>query len=517
MTLLLKDPTIALDRVRWTQTVRTVQGAPWSFKDREYLFDIYHDESKVIVIKKARQLEITEFLVNTILYYAIERPGSTILYSSARGDQVGRVSRDRVAAAIRTSDYVRPFVLAKDMGVEAIRFQNGSVAYFVSAWGEGDAARNIPADIALIDEVQDVSLASVEAIREGLSHSMLRRLFLVGSPKLAGSEFDMAMWRYSDEHEWIDGKWISVRTSEKTPIYRGYHLSQEMAPWISKEEIEQKRLTYTKQKFENEVLGNFYTGGAVKLTIDQILACADPKLGWDLQTHTPPTYHYAGIDWGDRSYMVIQDRALTMKRVLTWDDRSDLSVVRQAIQQYNIRYLVADMGFGKSEVARLQGEYGYKVWGCQYVDQQQTTFKKAFYKTPDGDLDQRRPVVNANRTEAMDLVYERIYNKKYRFPYEKSMRDTIEWVFQHLLAPYEEFVNSGQHGGLVVKKRYARSGPDHSFHALTYATIAAMMGGGELVLDDKNLRDEEDSRFTKPEYWVQDAELEGWYDFNAQT
>src|SRR5712692_2212032 len=62
--------------IDWVQKVRIIKGKQFSFEDREYLKEIYCDQNKEIYVVKPRQMEITEFALNWLLYHLTKNPAT---------------------------------------------------------------------------------------------------------------------------------------------------------------------------------------------------------------------------------------------------------------------------------------------------------------------------------------------------------------------------------------------------------------------------------------------------------
>ena len=84
------------DPVQWTVQNRILKGEPFSFEDRPYLLPLYRDTSWRIIIKKSRQMEMTEWIVNWLLQNLLANPHTTAIYAAPRADQVSQFSRDRL-------------------------------------------------------------------------------------------------------------------------------------------------------------------------------------------------------------------------------------------------------------------------------------------------------------------------------------------------------------------------------------------------------------------------------------
>lgn len=516
--LYVRQPILAVDPVRWAERIRTIRGRKFSFAQREYLHELYRDPAENVLVKKARQLEITELAVNICLYWATSRPYTKVVYVSPRSDQVGRVSKDRVDTAIKYSqDGILLDAPAKgEKSVERKKFNNESIIYFITGWGEGDAIRNIDADVIVFDEVQDLTDAAIDSAKEAASHSTLKKYYYIGSPKLAGSGFERR-WKQSDMKEWIDNAWTPTRKDEGKVYYSGYHLSQLMASWITPEEIEKKRETMTDQQFTNEVLGEFYAGGQVKLTLEEIMELCEWNRPFHHQVIQAPAWTVAGIDWGKPCYMKVMDENGRIIYATQFDKESIRGdpncIVDKLMQQFNIRLLVCDMGYGEDEVAALQDRWASRVMGCWFVKRDDIIIIRDYQKNKDKTEMKSRPLLNANRTKLLDKVYEFFHKKKYNFPYHKSCQAEMQIVFDHYLALFERLTEPTMYAS--GRRIYESMGPDHYMFALAYATAAylyltGLVTSGDVVSEPSEFAEamEEENESSH------DSDLDQWRQFN---
>ena len=86
----LSDPTqdpnpynLSSDPIQWTKQSRTIRGQPFSFENREYLIPIYRETVPEVYIVKGRQTELTEALVNIMMFNAWKYPDSISLFMSS--------------------------------------------------------------------------------------------------------------------------------------------------------------------------------------------------------------------------------------------------------------------------------------------------------------------------------------------------------------------------------------------------------------------------------------------------
>lgn len=189
----------------WTESVRFLKGNPWSFAGRPYLHKIYTDESREINIIKPRQMEITELMLNWLLYNLTKHPHTVALYLSDRQDHVSIFSKLRLqSGAIDTSKYLKDMVIPGEHNVTWQPFKNGSHLYMLSAWGDFEAARSIPADFAAVDEMQSVNVEALPVLKESMSKSKFKKILKAGTGSDEGDAW------YEEWHigtQWI---WLSI-------------------------------------------------------------------------------------------------------------------------------------------------------------------------------------------------------------------------------------------------------------------------------------------------------------------
>lgn len=484
------------DPVEWTQNYRVLKGSRFSFTDREYLLSIYRDTSSRIVVTKARQMEMTEWAVNWLLHNLTSHPFTTAIYTAPRMDQVSRFSQDRFRRAILDSPQLREIILEArklELGESAISrvpFNNGSVCYLISAWGDFSAIRNIPADFTVVDEGQDVQAEALPVIEEAMSHSKFNRELIIGTASVEGSEF-CKIWRNSDMKEWDREAhaWIQQKPENRT--YSGYHISQEMAPWVivlpptHPNSLPWKRAHYMDRRFINEVLGLFYRGLAKPLIDEDLLACRDFQ--WGLLDHLDaPLVSYAGIDWGggEHAFTVIWIMARDDKdrwRLIylhKFDERDPMRQVEQIsnlIPLFNVKQAVADIGYGAVQVSELQKKFGHRVMGCQYVRRPELPLEKKEKDEFGNKIAQG--IVNADRSFWIETAIQIIKRKDPSGAVNPQL--VLPWKSQ---AEIEWLINQCtciemQEQEMVGGKKYhhythPEGEPDDALHSFVYAIIA---------------------------------------------
>jgi hypothetical protein len=411
------------------------------FEKREYLIPLYRDESRYIVIVKARQMEITEFAVNMLLYWALKRPGNYI-YASSSLEKVRRFSKDRLMRQIKRSPDIKQYLLDADVHRVVL---GESVIYLYTAYGQMDTLRSIPADAIILDEFQDMEVNALAVAEETLSHSTFKREWLIGTPKEAGSKFE-ELYNQSDKKEWKDGQWIPTHTPEQQ-IYSGYHISQMLAigKWLTEQDIELKRKRFPKQKFLNEVLGEFYAGLGRPVNYQLMSSLFDVNLP---RGKFNPKHEmlFAGVDWGvgRKAYTVFwltkpvfvqppdiyRFETIYVERIEFTDIIDHLNRVKQLCNQFPVKMLACDIGAGYLQNQELYKVLGTKMLNVRFVGSRPERPYEIIPTAFGNEL-------QLDRTWAIDVTFDTIAkgNLKIYNEVDDSIRN---WIIENFLAEYPE-------------------------------------------------------------------------------
>lgn len=301
----------------WIKSNRTVKGKPWQWVSREprmtkdfrYLIPIYEDDADVIIVKKSRQMAISEYGINWVMYHTSKYPHLTALHIFPNQDQAKKFSMVRLTPIFDKKDSPKLARLLKEpeqkygaslqaaMNVYHKQFVNLS-NYILSFVGGVNAkstdARSISADIIFLDESKDLPQEKINDVIECMSLSSHRKMRMVGTPDFEDTEFDRR-FKMSDQREWIatcpvcglaqpitfgesimstkSSPHLNITSREDEYYYgctgcqselnrtadfckwipqnpeskiHGYHLSQLMASWISADEIMMKKANSVK-------------------------------------------------------------------------------------------------------------------------------------------------------------------------------------------------------------------------------------------------------------------------------
>jgi len=322
----------------------------FNFQDRPYLRRIYDTGHRRILLLCGRQTEKSTSLGNISLAWTSLNVAFKVLYVSATAQQASVFSADRLKSVVDMSPVVRSLTTTRlSQSVWHKQFLNHSQIRVRYAFLNADRTRGIPADMILIDEIQDIFSKNLPVIEQCASHSLFKILRYSGTPKSMDNTIQIYWDQFSTQNEWAvpcyahaprhwnilgennigklgpvcakcgaainplspDCKWVSKQPRNVNNANRvsfdGYRITQLMVPWIVKnpdawhEHILIPYSTYDKAQFLNEVIGISYDSGMRPLTKYQIQrACRDDIDMNDVEGNMARCEDgvYVGIDHG---------------------------------------------------------------------------------------------------------------------------------------------------------------------------------------------------------------------------
>jgi len=499
---------------------RYLRGKKLSYTDtsnphafRPFLIAIMDDRHPDKVVKKSRQVGMSEAQINEVLWFVATHPYVNVVYTFPRDKQLRPFSQTRVDAAIDSSAYLSSLCPnnPKYRNVYQKRFLNHSNLFMVSAWesglGEGTAA-----DMVCFDEYDRMHEEVWTAFSESLSASAYNLMRRFSTPTIP-SRGVAKIYAMSDQHRYFlkcehCGEWqyltfadnllqvgegiqehiqyvpegtfiIACRKCKKelnrlqkgewVPAYpnrdiRGYHISQLYCPWISADEIYRKRLRYASdQLFYNYVLGEEYSDTGALLTRSDFLNCVNPAIG-PVLSREGCVMVSVGVDWGRMNWVVVlgllpngRERVLNVFWVPdTPVALEQVKIIASRIAPYNPDIIVCDAGYGKDRNAELLSIFPGRTWSCEYAQKGYlATWKEGQY------------VVRVNRTLSLRQA---ILAFKKRMVEVWPMDEAMELLCSHLsnlTIIQEEDEETGE-----ITEEVTNTGPDHLAHAFNYAHIA---------------------------------------------
>jgi len=433
------------DPVLFTEQVRILKGKKFSFKDRDYLLQIYRDLSQRIYISKGRQTEISEFYINLILYNMWRYSGTTHLYLSDRQSHTDKFSNVRMKLqAIKNSEEVQKIINYKDHTASKMFSFNGSICYFQSAWSGFIEANSVPADFIYVDEIQDINLIEFPTLLSALDHSKYKRLYCVGIGPDEGSAWDKLF--LSGKQFFYDKKTKVWNAKNPTGEFSSYNIPQTIVPWITPKEIARKKLEYTDAQFRKLVMGLSAKGDAVPLSLLDL----EPSLKSDLYVTMPDQVNRSlgpimiGIDYGGgtkaftvswvEQYIDTQipiSKLLYATKITDKRPEDQLRKLRNIMNAYEPDFGVQDDGGGTHQKMGIEEEFGYKIirWNAQAPSNTPYVYDKLVSNN----------MIKVNHTYMLEAVFDRfkipvLINGKeiWREQLPNAEPKTLEWIAEHL-------------------------------------------------------------------------------------
>lgn len=401
-----------------------------------------------------------------------------------------------------------------------------------SAWGEGDALRGIHGHIGVIDESQDVDEGTFSAFAtEAIDRSVpgvnyFPSIFVIGTPKMANTFFNK-LWDMADKQSWNEDstEWedigdgqvflpqplkerkeelnerideleeldsdneqlISELEEERDSLegftVKGWHLDQPNSPLHGQTEIAFKKETYSKKKYENEVLANFYSPENDLITNDDVWKNFIDERGWQSSRRYDDSTVVLGVDWGGgegegAASTVVGVAEVTEDTIdvlnldvldssLSFSD--EVERIDTYMDQYEVDVAVVDEGYGDSERQQLQDKYGHdNLYGCWFGNvKEKEEVKWNRFKN-------QKRFFTANKTYMVRKFSESFKNGVFSIPKEDlsfgSRRDLGTRIVDELTAPYtdRDETQSGKKKLKVISDRR-----DDIFDVFVYLWVAA--------------------------------------------
>ncbi len=382
----------------WTLAHREIGGQPIALPPA--LAALYADRSEFIVVQKAAQMGVSEYLINSALFVADSGQGGrgNSLYLLPTGQMSADFSQGRVEKAIEESANLRGRTGMRSARAGLRRIGKGHV--YVRGSDSERALITVDADFVAFDEVDHMSDGVVELGLHRLDSSRLRWARLVSTPSIPNAlinerflEGDQRYWFLrcagcgrSQPLTWednvdqgkallrcsgcggtldnqADGEWVAARPSA---AYPSYHLSQLYSPHLRLGEmIEASCATnpFEVQQFHNSSLGLPYVEEGAGITLEMLEACMDDPSSWPEEGAIA-----MGVDVGNICHYVLRRRAGDRYYLLDAGAADDLRHIGSLIRNHGVRRCVIDANPETHAVRELQREFPAIVYLCYYSE-----------------------------------------------------------------------------------------------------------------------------------------------------
>lgn len=520
-----KEPTMPL--LEWMVRYRSMLSAerPFDLKQHRFLEEIYSSTAKQMVLYKSGQVGVSEYLISYALY-ACDKRSANVFYVFPTSTHVSEFSSQRIGSAIEedVSPYLANIVVDANSkkgkrGSDKVSQKrvNNSWLYLrggkVAPDGKAPQLKSVPADVLIVDEVDEVDPRAIPIARKRLGHSDLSEERMASTPSYPGhgihaewlksnqclyffpcpacsnrqdiaisdivTEFDgikrPVAWHGKKEgrayaacrqcgaemDRMLDGEWVATHTDIE---YAGYHVTKLISPRIDLLEVVNALNTTdaTAQKEAyNQDLGVAHMPAGGGLSHADLDACVrDYALGARGQC-------YMGVDVGKVINVVIRAAAneeTGERKQLHTGEVTSFEDVGNLIERYEPRIVVIDALPETRNVRQLQSDFRRgQVWLAYYVGQ-----KEGNKKSKIAEWNRKEGRVLIDRTRALDETVARFFDSVNTLPANaKSIPNYYDQMSSSV-----RVLESRQDGSQVA--RWVESGADHYFHAENYCTVASL-------------------------------------------
>lgn len=509
-------------------SIRIPQGGnyvPFSFAGRRYLRAPYDTSARRTLLKCGRQTEKSTMLGNKSLAYCSINGSFKVLYVSATATQAQVFSVDRLKDPVETSEQLRKLTsTALSQNVFFKQFKNRSQIRIRYAFLNADRTRGIPADLVLIDEIQDIHFHNVPIIEQCASHSPWKLFCYSGTPKSLDNTIEIYWSEHSTQNEWAvpcdrhspyfwnflgrqnvgktgpicarcgkpinpnhpDAAWVSFQpvTDENAHrvTFEGYRINQLMVPWIINnpdawhDSIIFPLENYGTAQFNNEVLGLSFDSGQRPLTRQHIEACCQERIHMEdvLENARKCREHggvAAGIDWGsgeNESYTVLtlggymggEFQIFYCHRFVAEDLNPRLQLLKIAQLLNDVQFHICGADYG--------GGFDRNDWLMRNFGPTKL-FKYQYAGAPKKKVKWESDLGRfmLHRTEIMSDLFNAIRNRRIWLPRFEEIRHLYGADMLNIFSEYNRQIHMTQY-------KVSPGKSDDTFHSILYCLLASM-------------------------------------------
>lgn len=490
------------------------KGDALDFTTHPFLAEPYRDTHRELVFLKGAQLGFSTLSIVRTLW-AVTRFPIAAIYTFPTTDDVSRFTAARINPIVLSSSFLTDRIL----NVNSVRMKQfalqpvasnphgaTSTIYFNGAQNEKDAT-TADADLLIHDEEDKSNPQIIEQYESRLDHSKYKWKIRLSTPSMPGAGIDRA-FRASDQRQWLlrcpscnhdfemkfpdcitpdsieeveagtpahyvcprcrrplpeearaSGRWVAMAPGPDKS--HGYAISQMAAPWITAERILYRRAKATwEQDFWNLVMGIPWIDSTEAMTREAILSRQDPMRSME----STGSGTYIGIDVGKMIDVVVDTvedgipRTIHMGRYADWND---LDLV---VRRFGAACVVID-AFPEEHAAReFQKRFPGVVWRCSYLTNPTAPREWKW--------DQEIGLVKVPRTEVLTQSAKELLTLQILPRFDGS--PAWEAFIRHHEASQKVpvFIEGIEESRIVERYQWIERGPDHMFHARTYAMIA---------------------------------------------
>lgn len=299
--------------------------------------DLCLDEvSKYIICVTGRQFGKTFLAMNILLKWALEDNGSISMFVAPVYSQSKKVFSELVSAIAGSG-----LTISINKSELFITFINGSIIYFRSGERE-DSLRGYTLDYLIMDEAAYQKEAVWSLVLRPTVLVRGKKVLFISTPKGRNWFYEMANRGYSEDY----------------PQYATYHATSFDTPYITKEELEEARLSLPENIYKQEILAEFIDdGGEVFSNLNNSCVLTSYP-----QKESNERY-YAGLDIGRANdYTVLTILNSKGEVVKIYRERQNswniiVSDVVKHLKEFNARCNIEINGLGDPIFEQIKKQY----------------------------------------------------------------------------------------------------------------------------------------------------------------
>lgn len=481
---------------------------------RPWQVEIVNDKHPNKVVRKSRQLGLSEVGVAETLWFADTHPNVKTMFTFPRNRQMTDFVKTRMNPVLESNEYFKS-ILDPSMDSIEVKKIRDSFLMFRSAWGSA-LGEGADVDFLAFDEYDRMADGVEFAFQESMKSSAYGFMRRWSTPTIPGrgvdlqfGKSDQRFYMHKCEHcnhwqilnmednifkykenginlltdeiadgtfgfvcakcskpidRWYNGEWVAKYPS-RTGI-RGYHISQMNAVWITADDIKRRELSYTsKQLFYNYVVGEPFAASGLIITEDDILAST--RLEKRVVSRQNYSKVVVGIDWGVRNWCAVvgikENGDVDLLNLFMFKDNPQkplepVGLLAASLRPYNPDIIVADAGFGADRNTYLMQLFPGVTWACQY-----NTYKGK--SKPQDSWNETSRLISVDKTVKVQRMLHTIKARGIGF---WKTDDDMLTLTKHL--KNVRIMDEEDNG--IVYQLATRIGDDHWSSCLVYALIA---------------------------------------------
>lgn len=499
------------DPADWARGYRLFDGRPMRLTPA--LQDLYRDSLHRIVIQKAAQVGVSEYLINAALWAAATRQGGrgNALYLMPTQVTMDDFVQGRVDRAIADSPHlatlVRP-VKGKEKHPDRLRVKRVADGYVYFRGAESRRqVMTIDADLVLLDQLDSMDEWVLPAALNRLGSSTLAWIRAVSTPSIPEAGVN-AIFLQSDQRHyflpcpkcglkqplawpdnvdidkkmlvctkcrapldiWAQGQWVPAKPSNSD--WHGYHLSKLYSPMTSISQLVRASESvgvHEVQEFQRSDLGLVHVPEGGQLTLDDLDRCRRDYLMPDVSSSET----VMGVDVGTKLHAVIREKAEKNQptRAFSVDTVDGFHHLEALLDRYNVTHCVIDAQPEQKAVKEFQRNAVVNSTRLIRVHRSYYSARQEDYHWEGG----REGTVHANRTMAIEEMLDCFQRQLNLLPKDARrlgghVHGGLGEYYREMMALTRQLEQDSQ-GNWI--SRYSDGGkPDHFAHAEIYCMLA---------------------------------------------